>query len=453
MTSVLTQLKEEKPLRLHPVYDMNNGILSFGFSVDSSAYRDWKKLIHVVSVRGKVGHFEGNSGVVDNQTIRHRSHTARAPDLSTHWPRQDVLEFLNNPSAPRGVELYDELVAAWQQYVDLEDPGMYVIAATWGVLTYVYPAFAAVPFLHFLGPKGSGKSQSLDLLQQLARQGYKARATAAVVGDLIESKRVTLLLDQADNLSPHHIDLFADSYRAGAKRAIVDMDHRGSPLEFETFGPKAFAGTKPLPDDLQDRAIMVTTTPTEKKLLPVVLGNSQFAALRAKSYRWALLNSHRLPELRRDVESNGPFLDLLTGRQRELWLPMEVLMGALEVPSEGREEARAYYERSHASTKAELPEEDVQLLSVLLERVGSGKSFDTTSEDLLHGLNPQDELGNAEMTDDQATWTPQKLGCRLRSLGVLCRPSRRVDRNRVRQYVIDGVAVRTKASRLGVTID
>src|SRR5690242_428346 len=109
------------------------------------------------------------------------------------------------------------------------------------MMTYVYLLFPSVPFLHVLGPKGTGKSQVLDVLQSVVRAGYKGRVTVAATGDMIEAARITPLFDQTDSLATDMVDMLADSYRDGAKRTVVNMEHRGVPLQFSTFGPKAFA--------------------------------------------------------------------------------------------------------------------------------------------------------------------------------------------------------------------
>ncbi len=287
-------------------------------------------------------------------------------------------------------------------------------------------------------------------MQQLAHLGYKSQTTAAAIGDLIESKRITLLFDQADNLKQAHVDLCTDSYRAGARRSITNMDKRGQPQEFDTFGPKAFAGTQPLPHDLADRPLLVTTSPSAKTLPPVEFDDERFAQIRADSYRWTLLDFWKLRGLPPFVDPHWHGLANLRGRQRELWLPIEVMMEALDVPEPDRAAACKYYERSQASTKAELPEDKAELLSVLLDVVGEREVAEVTRAELLKrlGVGGDEELDQAADFDK---WTPQKLGMRLKSLGVFTKEPRRLDGNTNRLYALDGQAVRRKAERLQLT--
>ena len=452
-------LQHTPPKLFHPVFDLQGNLLTYGFRVEQpdpkKTTRTKPKAIHIVSVAGDVYSFTGMVGEADHRVLRHRDvEAAVLPALYTQWARADVRAFLDDPKCLSDRELYEHLTAAWQRYVDFDNQGMYVISACWGVMTYVYPIFAAVPFLHFLGEKGTGKSQALDVFQQLSRQGYKSQATAAVVGDLIQSRRVTLLFDQADNMKPFHVDLFTDSYRRGSRRTIVDMDKRNSPQEFETFGPKAFAGTKSLHNDLADRVILVATSPTSQVMPPVMPDDLELRRLRAECHRWSLLNFPKVRAVAPLTDPEWSGLTPYTGRQRELWLPIECMMEALDVPEGDRRAARDYYQRSQTSTKAELSDDTVELLQVLVKFVGDSDECAVTSTQLLaklptgEGLDPSQEIDLSN--PDVAEWTPRKLGTQLNNLGVI-RSKKRTESNTVRRYAIDCHAVRTKARRYGLT--
>ena len=421
---------------LHPAFDIQGDLLSYGFRTGGTS-------IHILSDGGKIVGSDVQSPRLADRAVQYEQRTGSLARLDDQWQRHDVRQFLGSPTALSGRNLYDKLQATWRKHVDLDHPGKYVILVCWGLMTYEYLAFSSVPFLHLLGPKETGKSQALDLLAAFARDGYKSRATSAVVGDLIESRRVTLLFDQANNMSPEHVDLFADSYRAGARRTIVNMDKRGEPYEFETFGPKAFAGFQALDPDLADRTILITTTLAARKLDPVVVSDPVLSELRAQSYRWALVNHWKLVPVAEMLGSNSqlvasvyPELNNQRGRQRDLWLPIEVMMEMLEVSDEDRKSARDYYQRSHASTKAELPEDDTELVSVLAELIREGPTVAVSSADLL-GRLPDD-------------WNAIKVGKKLKRLALLAREPEREDRNHVRVYEVDVSAVRSLMERYAI---
>jgi hypothetical protein len=455
--SALRLLESKPPRLLHPAFDLQGNVLTYGFRVEQAdvqqTTRTTFKALHVVSVAGAVEAIEGNIGTVDGRTLRHRdAPKEHLPILDTQWSQQDLVDFLDDPKCLPGPELYQRLVAALRKYVDFDHDGAYTIIACWALMTFVYPTFSAVPFLHLLGEKGTGKSQALDVLQELTRQGYKSQATPAVVGDLVESKRVTLLFDQADNMKDQHVDLFTDSYRAGARRTIVDMENRGNPHEFETFGPKAFAGVHYLHYDLADRVILIATSPTIKTVPPITEGLQELKQLRAECYRWSLLEFHKLRKLQSFTDSEWPGLTKYRGRQRELWQPIECMMEALAVPEADREAARAYYRRSQSSTRAEVPDDKVDLLRELQIGVGEDEVWETTSEELLEQLNAdQPPAAEPGFGDTDTKWTPQRLGTQLRSLNVLLGQPRRIRGNQARRYMIDGGVVRSVCRRYGLT--
>jgi hypothetical protein len=442
---------------LHPAFDLRDGVLSYGFSVEKSdGGQVTREQFHVVSVDGGVGIVDDSRRELAGTTLRYRETVGNLPLVDSQWSREDLAAFIKQPIAPFGSELYTRLVAKWREHVEFDHPGKYVIAVCWGLMTYVYLLFPSLPFLHFLGPQGTGKSQALDVLQQLVRLGHKSRATAPATGDLIQTQRVTLLLDQADNLDAAMVDLLTDSYRRGARRTIVDKDKRGQPLEFETFGPKALAGTRYLPEDLADRTILVTTSPARRNLAPVSTEDPDFRELRAASYRWALLNFwlvEAVVEVLQAADNSPlvnalyPTLSLYSGRQADLWLPIEALMDALNVPDGDRAAARDYYQRSQAATKAELPEDDIALVMLLAEQVGEESLVEITSSELLERLNARRA---GEDFEPVTVWTWQKLGKRLKGLGVVRGESKRIAQNTARRYLIDGPAVRSLAEHYGL---
>src|SRR2546425_2891803 len=437
---------------LHPAFDVRENVLTLGFSVEKPDGREPVRL-QVLNTGQRPEAVQASQDatrvVVGGKTLHYRRSSGLLPSLDEQWSREHLNEFLKTPRSLPGQELYRRLVDAWSQHVEFDHRGEYVILACWAVMTYVYPLFSSVPFIHLLGPKSTGKSQALDVMAQLARLGYKSQQTAPVIGDMIQMWRITPLLDQVDFLTPAHVDLLTDSYRVGARRAVTNMDDRSRPHVFETFGPKAFAGTTYLNPDLADRVILISATPATRNLEPVVPGDVELSLLRCECYAWALLNFWKLPPLidmmlqAQDsalVNAEYRALRLYRGRQRDLWLPIEVVMEALGVPPEDRDAARDYYDRSQAATKAELREDHVELLELLHGLVGSEETFDIRSSRVL------EQLSEEEDENGRPVWNGQKLGLALKSLNVL-KSKNRTTKHDERRYVIDGRAVRSLVER------
>ena len=433
----------------HPAFDIRDDVMVVGYDVERPEHKTIvRKPFHIVSVGGKVEWFEGDETNLDGRLIRLLSLTGPLPLIDVEVSRSALIRFIQDAKALSERELYDRLIEKVNRHLDFAHRGQYVIVVAWTVMTYVYPLFTSLPYLHLLGAKNTGKSQALDLLAQVARSGLKTRATAAVIGDLIEAARPTLLFDQADNLTDEHINLLADSYRAGATRTLVVFDSRGErqARTYETFGPKVFAGTTALDEDLADRAILITTSPATRIVEAIAPGDKEARDLRSELYKWAFVNFLKLSGVAPFTDRDWAPLGAYKGRQRDLWRPIETIMEVLDVPEVDREAAREYYGRSQAATTAELREDHVQLLKLLLRIVGEEPSAEVSSTQLLTQLG-----SDVYDFDDPFGWSPQKLGVALRTLNVLKSKARTTTRNE-RRYVIDGEAVRETARRYGVTV-
>jgi len=111
---------------------------------------------------------------------------------------------------------------------------------------------SALPYLHFHGPKESGKSKSFEALRYTSFNAWKGRdITAAALGDTMDGLRGTLLLDQVEKLNNGQetgnlISLLADSYKksGGQRRVVVIVNGVRSVLEFSAYGPKAYASNQ-----------------------------------------------------------------------------------------------------------------------------------------------------------------------------------------------------------------
>jgi hypothetical protein len=320
--------------------------------------------------------------------------------LEHQWSRTDLSRFVKQPQCAEGLTLYSALKEAIHRHVDLMDGGAEIILAVWPVLSFCYPAFPAIPFLLFLGPKETGKTQALSVLQRLCRNGHRSKGTAASVGDLIQSRRATWLIDQANRLPEDLIDDLTDSYRAGAKRTVTNMDHRGQPYEFETYAPKVFAAHKNFNDDLIDRCIQIEMAPSVRDVEPILASDERLDHLRWHLYRYTAIRGTKLfgaPAFvgRVELGTHLGFKD----REWELWWPFEVLFDWLQVPFKDREKARVFYRGSIQSTKAELPEKPRAVLEALQKMASSSNgplivnSNQLTFKSGSAGYIPPGELG------------------------------------------------------------
>ncbi len=357
------------------------------------------------------------------------------PRLEDQWSRSNIDDYLKTRWAPQGPDLYRNLLEAVRRHVDLAERGAYVIVAVWCVLSFTYPAFAAVAYILLVGPKATGKSECLSLMEKLCRCGHTSTATAASMGDLISARRATWLIDQADKLHEALAHDLTASYKHGSKRTVADNEQRGKPHEFEIFGPKAFATHKQLDEDLLDRCIQITMAPATRHVEPILADDDRLDHVRWQLYRFTIKNYRRLYETwaYQHREELGEQLGL-EGRELELWFPFEVLFEWLDVPEEDREAARQFYRQSIPNTKAELDERTHALFEALADLApDADENFEVRSDTLSKTL--RDHSGEF--------CGPSRIGSLLKDHGLVRSKDRpRTDGQRLTIWGINGSRLR-----------
>jgi len=278
-------------------------------------------------------------------------------------------------------------VAAYKTFLDLPDAA-YGLKAAWTVGTYFAHLVTAFPFLHFHGPKESGKSKSLEALRCVCFNAWKGRdITAAALGDTVDGQRGTLLLDQAEKLNSneqgHLVGLLADSYKkAGGQRRVVDLTKNGrSVLEFSTYGPKAFASTKPLDPDLADRCVRIPMTRTRRRLPDLEGWEPVWKELRDKLYRFTLTSFKNVRQHYEENSGNGT-------RIGELWRPILAVLLALGVEEGEVEAIRTLFMEAAQEGRHEPNGWECTLLEVVREEAQSHDDrFEMTVYEILTGMN------------------------------------------------------------------
>jgi hypothetical protein len=95
--------------------------------------------------------------------------------------------------------LLDEVAGFVHTYVDL-DPQHERVAAAYVLMTWVYDAFSAVPYLHALGPIGTGKTRFLLTVGSLCYRAILAggAVSPAAIFRAVDRYSGTLIIDESD---------------------------------------------------------------------------------------------------------------------------------------------------------------------------------------------------------------------------------------------------------------
>lgn len=331
-----TQLEIFDGELLHPSLDIKNGVLCLGFRYRSTQ-KDEKEIFIVVSNSG-IQTTDRESIKIQEKLYYFEKKGRKLIRIDERWSITDLTNLLNNyvglkSGIPTPKELFEEILALVKKYTELEQDIDYYLLTAWIIGTYFFPTFYAYPFLHIKAPKRSGKSQCLNLLQQLCFNAVKARPSLAALSDTVDSLRGTYLIDQADSLKrkggEELLDILADSYKfGGGKRRIINLDKKKSReiLEFETYCPKVFASIIELPEDLRDRCLIVPLIRSRKNFPDPDDSNENWRDVRSRIYKSLVTNYEIVGSMYRVRKIYHRTKQEILGRSLELWLPFEVIL-------------------------------------------------------------------------------------------------------------------------------
>ncbi|MDW7992053.1 MAG: CHC2 zinc finger domain-containing protein, partial [Anaerolineae bacterium] len=266
-------------------------------------------------------------------TVILRDRPMALPSLA-RWPWAYVQAYLEGDSPPP-VEVYLETRRLLDTYLDFRDDETSDILALWVMGTYLYPLFEAFPYIAIQGPKGSGKTKTLNLLEKLAFNARLASSLSpAVLFRAIHATRGVLCVDEAERLSDPRDPVASDLrllLNAGYKRGSPAMRCEGDDYrvtEFEVYGPKAIASIRGLEDVLESRCIRIsmlrTTGPKGSRV--VSEWGENWAQARHGLYCFALQHFSGV----REAYQQGAGADGLNNRQGELWRPLLAIAACLE---------------------------------------------------------------------------------------------------------------------------
>jgi hypothetical protein len=210
-----------------------------------------------------------------------------APDPQPQ-PPPDVYPGDENTIGPLDLIMY-----ILKQYVEMPEYE-YLAVALWVMHTHVFEQFMVSPRLAVVSPvRGCGKTIVLSILNVLCAQPEKTDGiTPAAIFRLIDSKRPTLLCDEADNYDLPSNRIFRYVLNSGHRRGgsvmrVID----GTPRRYSTFAPVALAviGTLPLPLVQRSVVIRMTRADGSRQLRRFDEGDLiDLETIYAAVYRWAL---------------------------------------------------------------------------------------------------------------------------------------------------------------------
>ncbi len=341
------------------------------------------------------------------------------------WSRKGRGDWLAGTADPSPVELFNALVLRLKRFLDFSAnhaDGHIFTLALWTILTYIYHAWPALPYLSIGGPIGSGKTQVFEVLVRLVfRPLLSSSMTAAALFRTLHERGGTLLFDEGDRLKqlrdPATVDLLGMllvGYKRGGQATRMEkVGDSWRPESFQVYGPKAIACVSGLPPSLISRCIQIPMLRASKKSLKprqrIDAEPRRWQDVRDRLHAVALNHGSIWLEL---VERTDVCPEM-SGREFEIWQPLLALAAWLDdLGQSGLYETMIKHaKRCIEETRNEaVSESDERLLRCLAKKLTAGS--EPCASDICQAvkLEPGGQLFDA--------WSDRGIAARLKAYGL-----------------------------------
>lgn len=323
------------------------------------------------------------------------------------WRYSDIRRYLDGETIqPGGV--FAAIHDLFKTYVDFRSDIESRLLTLWTIGTYFYTMFPAYPYLALNGPKNSGKSTVMRVLQPLAfNMITTSDPTGSSMFRLIHQTSCTVGIDEAEryhNPKDPGMQQIRQLLNSGYKQGMPAIRVTGDDLKpqaFDVYSPKILAAIMGLEDILASRCIAIPMRRTTLKM-PSFPPDFEGAPLRHQLYTLALTHFQT-------VYTNyfeRPDLHKLHNRSGELWSPLVALaaffeeqgnvVGLLDAISNAAEWDEQISEGKSLSEREEAVLQALELLSRNADEVVWVKGADLREK--IRSLLGQsaDEMGNAQ---------------------------------------------------------
>ncbi len=252
-------------------------------------------------------------------------------DFLMRWRFSDIQRYLKGETCDPG-QVFKTVHDLFTHYVDFRSEVESAILALWTIGTYFYTMFPAYPYLALNGPKNSGKSTVMRVMQPLA---FNMVSTSDPTGPsmfrLIHYTSCTVGIDEAEryhNPKDPGMQQIRQLLNSGYKQGMPAIRLIGEdmkPQAFDVYSPKILAAIAGLEDILASRCIAIPMRRTDRKM-PLFPPDFDGAAVRHQLYTLALT---AFPPIYANYFER-PALHTLHNRSGELWSPLVALAAFFE---------------------------------------------------------------------------------------------------------------------------
>lgn len=402
--------------------------------------------------------------------------TENAPQYRLLKPAYEALSGKPKPA------LIGKLKGQIKRFVFLPEEARYTLSASWALGTFFYQLFAAYPYLHINGNKGSGKSRHASTLEKLSFRGLSGvNMSVSALFRLLDSTRGTLIIDEEEALGSGKVK--TNDERGQSFISILNSGYsKDSPavhrseagegkkkntyetVSFRVSGPKVIVNIEGISSEtLRDRTIRLNMIRTGGLRLENISKPEVRAQLEKLNYeclasfllywREVKTNYETLEEELKERETGR--LGHLNDRLAELWLPLLAVSKTFGTEAEFSDILAL--SKSYAETKTEDESEDSNLSLVLgaaflaLRETGNKEAKVSLAEITDKALSLQEERSGTPR--EQIEWIkPRWLGRELGKLDLYGPTQRGFFLNHKAGVFLKETELRDRANRYSVTL-
>lgn len=364
-----------------------------------------------------------------------------SPAQRASWSTSARAAWLDGAAAVDPADVFQRICRSVAHFLDFPPDTAAGAAATlalWTMLTYGFPAWAAIPYLAVGGPLGSGKTTLFRLLARLVfRPLESSNMTAPALFRTLHDVGGVLLLDEAERLrdgGPEAGELrsiLLSGYKKGSPAIRLEKCGDGfKRTEFDVFGPKCLASIGSLPEALASRCIPIRmfrsepSSPKPRRRLDDA--GADLAKLRDDLHALSLECGSGWLRMAADSDACPMTLPghdddvALAGRDYELWQPIFALARWVESSgASGLVDVMGGFVATLIESGRDdaAPEADEVLLRLLARHVGAGTQGTLKAGELLK---------QARETEEAAfrNWSPKGVANALKRYGLATRRGR-----------------------------
>ena len=345
-------------------------------------------------------------------------------------------------------EIYQKLKETYEKYIYHNNPTFYSFLAVYSLTTYFKEIFSAFPVIYFYGTFGCGKTRTLQTLNCFCHRsflwGFQTEATTFRYVDAI---RGTLLIDNQIFRNSKEILNYLLGYK---KDSLIPRLYKAKSFKKETYeveffnpstayvlnstdSPDKFSSA--LLEQFLSRCISINLIKGE----PVIKEDpklEQFTSIREDLYRLKFQIFEKVYERQNELIKSIN----LTGRERELWLPIFTV--ASLISDEVLKEMKKYQKELNEIVSENLYKREKILIKAIESLDCENDTYKFTTTELHQSIrnmlvaNAQDLIVRDEKEKEFIKfWSLRSVGSLLKNLGFK-EKSIRENNNISKKYII-----------------